>query len=117
MAAGTIGESQALEFFNWVEEQDLPDPEEMLKNPKKSMMPKRGDRLFAATGAVVSVIASNKTVARWNQGWKVLKIAAEVQLDVAAAAARGLAKMRPEGAKAPKEAVVFKDILDAVAGG
>jgi hypothetical protein len=117
LAAGSIGEGMAIEFFHWVDEQDLPDPEELLKNPVKSHFPERGDRLFAATGAVVSAIAGNTTLERWAKGWKVLKIASEIQLDVAAAVARGLAKMRPEGAKAPKEALVFKDILDAVAGG
>jgi len=123
LLSGSVGEAAALEYFAWVEEQDLPDPLKLLEDPDSERLPERGDRLFAALGAVVAMIASAKSegkkraqINRWNAGWRVLARAAKIQLDVTTSAARGLASLRPQGAEAPEEARIFTDILKLAKG-
>lgn len=118
LLTGSAGEAFAVEYHAWVKEQDLPDPEELLKNPASGTLPERGDRLFAALGAVVACIAAEPARSdvkeRWHAAWKVLARAAKIQLDVTTSVARGLANLRPQGAESPEEVLEFKEIWDMV---
>jgi len=56
-------------------------------------------------------VAADPTIDRWNRGWAVLGRAREVAPDVAATAARVLARCRPAGAAVPAEAKAFAPLL------
>jgi hypothetical protein len=110
---GAVGDGAGVEFLAWLVEMDLPDPEQALADPASFKLPDRGDRAYAALAAVASAVASNPTAERWTAGWQVLGQAANGALDMAAAAARVLARCRPDGAALPEEVRVFAPVLRA----
>lgn len=111
LVTGAIGDGAGIEFLAWTQEMDLPDPEQVLLDPESFTLPERGDRAYAVLIAVASAVAANATVQRWYAGWKVLGKAGEEAPDVAAMAARILARCRPDGAKAPAEIKMFIPVL------
>lgn len=111
LVMGSVGQGTGLELLNWASEMDLPDPEEVLANPEAFVMPERGDRAYAALSAVAAAVAANPTQERWLAAWKVLARAADKGADVAALAARVLAKCRPDGVAAPAELKLFAPVL------
>jgi hypothetical protein len=111
LIAGAVGDGAAAEFLAWVTEMDLPDPEAVLSDPDSFTVPKRSDRAYAAVTAVAAVVAANPTPERWVAGWRVLGVAARSAPDVAAIAARMLARCRPDGVPLPAEIRQFAPIL------
>ena len=110
---GAVGNGPGIEFLSWMMEMDLPDPEEVLANPVSFQPPKRADRAYAALSAVVGAVADDPTPERWTAGWHVLGRVADTAPDVAAAAARVLARCRPDGAALPEEVRMFAPVLRA----
>lgn len=93
LVAGCVGEGPGIEFLNWRNALDLPDPEELLKAPEKFEMPERGDRSFTILASVAAAVATNCTKPRYLAAWTIFRIAAKKgQKDVAAASVRALAK-------------------------
>jgi hypothetical protein len=90
---------------------DLPDPEAVLADPSSFVLPARGDRAYAAVAAVAAVVAASPTPQRWTAGWQVLGKAAATAPDVAAVAARVLARCRPDGVPLPAEVHLFAPVL------
>jgi MoxR-like ATPase len=111
LVAGAVGDGPGLEFLHWLTEMDLGDPEAALQDPDGFVLPERGDRAYAALSAVAAAVAANPTPERWVAGWKVLAKAGEGAADVAAMAARVLARCRPSGASPPPEIKVFAPLL------
>lgn len=111
LVTGTVGEAAGLELLTWEAEMDLPDPESVLADPAGFDLPDRADRAYAVLSAVAAAVAANATVERWNAGWQVLARAGERAPDVAAVAARVLARCRPAGAVAPPEVKFFAPLL------
>jgi hypothetical protein len=116
LLAGSIGEGAALELRTWLAELDLPDPEDLLADPAAYRHPERGDQAFAILSSVAQAAIQELTPERWHAAWKVLARAAEVGgADVAAAAARDLARARTADLDAPvSELRYFFPILEAV---
>ena len=83
----------------------------MLADPASFRLPERGDRAYAALAAVAAAVAGNPTPERWTAGWQVLGLAADTAPDVAAVAARVLARCRPDGAALPAEIHLFAPVL------
>src|ERR1700735_2347357 len=110
---GAVGDGAGVEFLAWLVEMDLPDPEQVLADPASFLLPERGDRAYAALAAIAAAVAANPTPERWTAGWQVLGLAADAAPDVAAVAARVLAKCRPEGAALPAEIHRFAPLLRA----
>jgi hypothetical protein len=108
---GAVGDGPGVEFVTWVTEMDLPDPEAVLADPPSFVLPERGDRAYAALSAIAGAVAANATPERWLAGWKVLGRAGESAPDVAAMAARVLARCRPDGTPAPPEVKTFLPLL------
>jgi hypothetical protein len=108
---GAVGDGAGLEFLTWRREMDLPDPEVVLTDPSAFQLPGRGDRAYAALCAVAAAVASSPTPERWAAGWKVLGAAGETRPDVAAMAARILARCRPPAARPPPEIKLFLPLL------
>ena len=111
LVTGTVGEAAGLELLTWESEMDLPDPEAVLADPDSFDLPERADRAYAVLSAVAAVVAANPTIDRWNAGWRVLARGGERSPDVAAVAARVLARCRPDGAPAPPEVKLFAPLL------
>jgi len=116
LIAGAVGDGAGVEFLAWLVQMDLPDPEQVLADPASFRLPERGDRAYAALAAIAAAVAANPTPERWAAGWQVLGLAAggsgeEAAPDVAAVAARVLAKCRPEGAALPAEIRLFAPVL------
>jgi hypothetical protein len=95
----------------WLTEMDLPDPEAVLADPGSFVLPERGDRAYAALAAVAAAVAALPTPERWVAGWQVLGAVAATAPDVAAVAARVLARCRPEDVAMPPEIKLFLPVL------
>lgn len=108
---GAVGQGPGIELLSWAGEMDLPDPEEVLRNPGAFVLPDRGDRAYAALSAIAAAVAANPTEQRWLAAWKVLGRSADKGADVAALAARVLAQCRPDGVVAPTEVRLFAPVL------
>ena len=113
LLAGCVGDGAGLEFLAWRRDLDLPDPEEILRNPSGFRVPERGDQAFATLTAVVSAAVRNLTKDRWSAAWTVLSLAADQGAkDIAAASAKALAAARKPGLPLPlKELQGFIPLL------
>jgi hypothetical protein len=60
---------------------------------------------------VATAVAANATPERWAAGWRVLGRAGQNAPDVAAMAARILARCRPDGVAPPPEVKLFLPVL------
>lgn len=94
LVEGCVGTGAAAEFIPWCREQDLPDPEELLKNPKNIKLPTRGDRAYAVLFGVISAVAANNTKERWEAAAVLIGTAGKQKQDVAAQALISLARMK-----------------------
>jgi hypothetical protein len=99
LVTGSVGQGPGFEFLNYVNELDLPDPEDLLSNPEAFTLPPRGDQQFAVfasvAAAVIGTIDNSHKLSdaddRWMAAWRIYQIAAEAgATDVAAAAVRKL---------------------------
>lgn len=93
LISGCVGDGAALEFVNWRDALDLPDPEVLLKNPEKFVVPDRGDKAYTILASVASATVNNMSKPRFTAAWQIFKIAADAgKKDLAAASVRSLAK-------------------------
>jgi hypothetical protein len=108
---GCVGPGPGVEYLTWLAEADLPDPEAVLADPEGFALPERGDRAYAALTSVAAAVAAEPTADRWARGWRAFGHAAGAAPDIAAAAARTLARCRPPGAPIPDEVKAFAPLL------
>jgi MoxR-like ATPase len=111
LVRGCVGAGPGVEFETWLAEADLPDPEAALADPDAFVLPQRGDRAYAALCSVAAAVAMEPGGGRWERGWRVFGKAAGAAPDVAATAARTLARCRPPGAPVPPEVKAFAPLL------
>jgi AAA domain (dynein-related subfamily) len=111
LVRGCVGPGPGVEYLTWLEEADLPDPESILADPDSFTLPERGDRAYAALTSVAAAVAADASPERWERGWRAFGRAAGSAPDVAAAAARTLARCRPPGAAIPDEVKAFTPLL------
>ena|ERR1035437_115145 len=113
--AGCVGEAVALEVANFLRHLDLPDPEDLLKDPSKFEMKKykgRGDMTFAILSAVHSAITFKNDAKRYQAAWKIIGAVADAGLqDVGACWARPFSRLLPKGTLPPPEVMKFSKIL------
>jgi hypothetical protein len=110
--AGVVGEAAALQLLTFLEELDLPDPEQVLADPAAFVLPERGDRAYAALAAVVAAVLADLTPERWQAGVRVVAQAAEQgQADVGAVAMQTLVQHRPAATALPTEIRAFVPVL------
>jgi AAA domain (dynein-related subfamily) len=62
---GTVGIGAANEFMHYADTLDLPNPEDLLKDPEAFECPDRGDKVYAIAASVLSATLNNMTVDRW----------------------------------------------------
>jgi hypothetical protein len=111
LVRGCVGPGAGVEFLTWLQEADLPDPEAVLADPDGFVLPERGDRAYAALTSVAAAVAADPTPETWARGWRAFGRASAAAPDVAAAAARTLARCRPPGAPLPPELRSFTPLL------
>lgn len=115
LLGGSIGTGAAMEFLSWRRQLDLPDPEDLLENPKAFEVYDRVDKTFATLNSVVAATINKLTKDRWVAAWTILsKCAKEGHVDVAAAAARALANSKHSGMPTVEEQIKpFLPLLEA----
>ena len=111
LVRGCVGPGPGVEFLTWLAEADLPDPEAVLADPDGFVLPDRGDRAYAALSSVAAAVSADPSGGRWERGWRAFGRASESAPDVAAAAARTLARARPHGSAIPDEVKAFAPLL------
>ncbi|MGH8917508.1 MAG: AAA family ATPase, partial [Actinomycetes bacterium] len=111
LVRGCVGTGAGVEFLTWLDEADLPDPEAVLADPDSFVLPARGDRAYAALSSIAAAVAADPGGGRWERGWRAFGRASTSAPDVAAAAARTLARCRPPGAPLPPEVDLFAPLL------
>jgi len=111
LVRGCVGAGAGIEYLTWLAEADLPDPEAVLANPDSFVLPERGDRAYAALSSIAAAVAADPSDGRWERGWRAFGRGAQSAPDVAAAAARTLARCRPDGAAIPDEVKAFAPLL------
>lgn len=89
LVAGAVGSGPGMEFANWLDNLDLPDPQWILDHPKKFTVPDRHDKVYAVVNAVRAAYVANPTVDRWIAFGVVLQAVADAgSADLAVVAAR-----------------------------
>lgn len=116
VAESLIGAAASVEFLSFIRDLDLPDPEQLLADPRSLVLPERTDQQFACLEAVAAAVMNKPTAKRWKAGFAVcIEAAAQGTPDIAAAAARSLIACRPSGTRLPDGFEVFNDLLAAAA--
>ena len=112
---GLVGGQAGRAFLTWMDANDLPDPLQVINDPSiVKWAEERPDRVWAVLSGVVTLAAQAGTQEQWRRAWKPLAACADAGVaDVAAAAARTLAKSRPQDAKVPAAARRFVPVLVA----
>ncbi|TEX51634.1 MAG: hypothetical protein B7C55_04530 [Actinomycetales bacterium mxb001] len=106
LVRGCIGPGASAEFLTYRDNLDLPDPEEVLANADRFVIPSRADQLYVLGAGVLAVVRSNLTPDRWDAAGQVFeRIALAGYPDIAVAFARDWIRERPEG-RMPREAVL-----------
>ena len=111
--AGLVGD-QALPFLEYRETLNLPDPEDILKDPRGFVLPDRVDRAYAICYSLAGAVLNHNTPARWEAAMIALGVAARKNADIPAAAARTLCDKanRPAGLlKLPEECRPFYELM------
>lgn len=70
LIAGCVGDGAAIEYMTFIQDADLPDPEELLADPKSYTPPKgRVDKTVTALTGVAGALESKLDDARWKASW------------------------------------------------
>jgi len=100
---GCIGAGPAAEYLTYRENVDLPNPEEIIDNPRKFVLPNRMDKVYIIGASLMSAIRNNMTLDRWQAVGIVLeRIADGGNPDLAVTFARDWLRERPKGAMPDK---------------
>jgi ATPase family associated with various cellular activities (AAA) len=107
LVAGSVGPGAAAEYLAWSEDLNLPDPEEVLRDPESFRLPERGDRAYAALVSITAAVLADNTVSRWEAAWTAIAAATQANhADIAVVAVRSLTAHRPEGAVPPPDVLL-----------
>lgn len=116
--AGLVGDGPAGEMATFVRTADLPDPDDLLKDPTLFKMEKwksRGDILYAILASLHASLQANNDAKRYGNAWKIFGAVADAKLtDIAAAHIHGLTTLLPKGTPPPAEIMKFTDLLTKI---
>ena len=104
----------ALPFLEYREALNLPDPEVILKDPRKFVLPDRIDRAYAVCYSLAGAVLNNNTPQRWEAAMIALGVACKNNADIPTAAARTLCdtRIRPDGVTTlPPECRPFYELM------
>ena len=104
IVSGCVGKGPGAEFVQFVNELDLPEPQEVLKAGKNFKLPNSGDKQFAILNSTAAYAVQNMDLDIWNSMWAVLEGAADQgAVDVAAGVCPNLVKCFEEFAERGEE--------------
>src|SRR5262249_33463735 len=92
----------------------LPDPEDILRDPRRFSLPDRVDRAYAICYSLAGAVINHNTPERWEAAMIALGVASRKNTDIPAAAARTLCdrRNRPEGlTRLPDECRPFYELM------
>ena len=119
LIAGCLGGAVAHEYLTWANNQDLPDPEDLLADPTAvDFTGMRADRVFVTLQAVLGAFSRTPTPERWARAIDVCARAADQSgVDPAVPVVRSLMRpdTRPKDSSVPASIKVFAPSL-ALAG-
>ncbi|GAB6898441.1 MoxR family ATPase [Kineosporia succinea] len=108
---GTVGDGAALELLAYLDRADLPDPEDVLRDPDSFPVPQRGDQVQAVLDGVAAAVTRVPEQQRWLAAWRVLARVAQVRpVDVVAPVALRLAALRSPEWAAPVELLSMRGL-------
>jgi hypothetical protein len=94
LVTAVVGQSAAIEFFQYMNQLDLKDPEWLLEHFMEWDIPERVDLVYASLTSVIAVFAVNPTNKRWLKCWKFIEYINEKGVeDVGIGAALLLSKL------------------------
>ena len=98
-----FSKERAAEYITYRENIDLPNPEEILANPKDFVLPNRMDKIYVVGASLMAAIRYKMTLERWNAVGIVLeRMASSGHPDLAVTFARDWIRERPQGATPEK---------------
>ncbi|MPQ99098.1 AAA domain-containing protein [Modestobacter sp. I12A-02628] len=105
LVSGTVGAGAANEFLHFVSTLDLPDPEELLRDPDGLVLDRtRNDRAYTIAASVWAATARDTTPERWTACGLVLARIAQAHMgDIAFLFGRRWVLARPAGVMPPRE--------------
>lgn len=119
LISGCIGGAVSHEYLTWANNQDLPDPEDLLADPTAiDFTGMRADRVFVTLQAVLGAFSRQPSTTRWEKAIDVCARAADqAGVDPAVPVVRSLMRpdIRPNGSAVPPSIKVFAPAL-ALAG-
>jgi hypothetical protein len=94
---GCVGPGASAEYITYRENVDLPNPEELIKNPRDFVLPNRMDKIYVIGASLLAVLRNNMNPERWNAVGIILeRIASSGHPDLAVAFARDWLRERPK---------------------
>ncbi|MFI6038523.1 AAA family ATPase [Streptomyces sp. NPDC051315] len=97
LVRGAVGDGPGLELLASLDRMDLPDPEVLLADPARAVLPERGDLRQAVLDAVVAAVRRQPEKSRWDAAWTLLVRALETGApDLVVVPATTLASLRRE---------------------
>ncbi|GAA3391662.1 sigma 54-interacting transcriptional regulator [Cryptosporangium minutisporangium] len=113
---GTLGDGAGLELMAYLDRADLPDPEDVLRDPDGFAPPHRGDLVNAVLTAMVEAVRRRCTRPRWEAGWAVLaRVTATAPADALVVPASELAALRDPDWPLPETIDRLQPVLDLLA--
>ncbi|MFF8974254.1 AAA family ATPase [Streptomyces sp. NPDC014995] len=97
LVRGTVGDGPGLELLASLDRMDLPDPEVLLADPARAVLPERGDLRQAVLDAVVAAVRDQPERSRWDAAWGLMVRAIDTGApDLVVVPATTLASLRRE---------------------
>jgi hypothetical protein len=102
LIAGVIGVGTTGEFLSYIDELDLPNPEDLLAHPETFEAPTRGDKVYAIGASVLAIVRDNNTPERWKAAGRLIAVIAKSNhSDVAVAIGKRWMAIRPNESVMP----------------
>jgi len=114
LMVGTVGLGAGAEYLKYQQEADLPDPEDLLRDPKNAKLPDRTDLQYAVLQSVAGVLAHNFTEGRYLSACTILnKAAKDYAVDIAAVVTKQVIMLgRQHKVMATPDMSAFKAMAD-----
>ncbi|OPC77514.1 AAA family ATPase [Embleya scabrispora] len=102
LVRGTVGDGPGLELLAALDRMDLPDPEDLLADPTRAILPERGDLRQAVLDGVVEAVRKRPDKPRWDAAWAILVRALDTGApDLVVVPATTLASLRDQDWEVP----------------
>ncbi|MFE3205350.1 AAA family ATPase [Embleya sp. NPDC059237] len=102
LVRGTVGDGPGLELLAALDRMDLPDPEDLLADPSRAILPERGDLRQAVLDGVVEAVRNRPDKPRWDAAWAILVRALDTGApDLVVVPATALASLRDQDWEVP----------------